>query len=83
MGREGNRDGMNSPGYMRVIDHRPSERGNSLYGQVDVAVQPTSCFVAEELADKTYLTKSAGGVDQADNVTVQLQRKTSACDNGG
>lgn len=83
MGREGNRDGMNSPGYVSVIGHRPSEGGDAVHVQVDVAVQPASCFVAEELADKACLTKGAGGVDQTDNVTVKLQRQTSACDGGG
>lgn len=82
LGSEGDRDRTNSSGDVRVIDHRPSEEGDALHGQVDFTVQSASSLVAEELADKTCLTKSAEGIDQADNVAVKLQGKTTACDYG-
>jgi hypothetical protein len=83
MGREGDRDGTDSSGDARVVDHRPSEGGNAPHGQVDLVVQSPPALVAEELADETYLTKGALGVDQTDDVAVKLQGKTSACNDGG
>jgi hypothetical protein len=83
MGRKGDSDRTDSSGDVRVIGHRPTERGDTRPGQVDVVVQPPSSFVAEELADETYLTKGAERVDQIGDVAVKLQRETSARNDGG
>jgi hypothetical protein len=66
-----------------VIDHRPSEGGDTPQRQVDFVVQPASSFMAEELTDETNLTESAEGIDQSDNVAVELERKTTACNDSG
>jgi hypothetical protein len=83
MGREGDLDRPDSSGDVWVIGHRPSEGGNTAYGQVDLFVQSAPAVIAEELADKADLTKGAEGVDQTNDVAVKLQRKTSACNDGG
>lgn len=78
LGREGDRDRTDPSGEVRVIDHRPSEGGDASQGQVDLVVQPASSFMTEELTDETNLTESAEGLDQSDNVAVELERETPA-----
>ena len=63
---EGDRDRTNPSGEVRVICHRPGEGGNMPHGQVDFMIQSASSFIAEELADKTNLTKTAEEIDQTD-----------------
>ena len=82
LGGEGDCEGTDSSSDVGVINHRPTEGGDTSHGQLDFVVQPASSFMAEEFADKAYLTKSAEGIDQTDNVAVELQRKTSACNDG-
>jgi len=53
MGREGDLNRTDSSGNVWVVDHGPSEGGNTPHGQVDLVVQSAPSFVAEELADET------------------------------
>ena len=83
MGGESDRDGPDPSGDAWVVDHCPGEVGDTPDGQMNFAVQSASTLVAEELADEAYLAEGALGVDEADDVAVELQGKTSACDDGG
>lgn len=83
MGRESDRDGTDPSGDAWVVDHRPGEEGDTPHGQVNFVVQSASTLVAEELANEAYLAKGALRVDEADDVAIELQGKTSACNDGG